>query len=188
MRRIIEVAESERETFGHSEAFASADLAYRQEGDKYQIIKCRYGYHIDIGDGLVDKATLDRLIAETESQNKPTRPQLWSDEWIDETVRDMPIPMSCDISVVGQMRIIRDDYEIQLDEYRERAEKSPGIVSQLELEKWKLESQNAQLKAEIATLNAYIDDLESTTDETKLNERITELEGHLAERIELATQ
>lgn len=79
--------------------------------------------------------------------------QLWSDARIDETVRDMPLPLSCDLVVIGQIRIVRDDYEMQLDGYRERAERSPGIISALELENWKLNQRIAALEAEVKRLN-----------------------------------
>lgn len=77
-------------------------------------------------------------------------------------------------SIKTLMQIMRGDYETR--------------ITQLEAEIGAKDARITELEAELEAKDAYIDDLESTTDETKLNERIAELEAHLAERIELATQ
>ena len=77
--------------------------------------------------------------------------QLWNDERVDEALGKSVVSEEIPFTA-KTIREMRDDYEMQLDEYRERAERSPGIISALELENWKLNQRIAALEAKTAEL------------------------------------
>ena len=58
--------------------------------------------------------------------------QLWSDARIKTRVGIVTQMPRYEHKIAKLMQEMRDDYEMQLDGYRERAERSPGIISALE--------------------------------------------------------
>ena len=78
--------------------------------------------------------------------------QLWSDARIKTRVGIVTQMPRYEHKIAKLMQEMRDDYEMQLDGYRERAERSPGIISALELENWKLNQRIAALEAKTAEL------------------------------------
>ena len=79
--------------------------------------------------------------------------QLWSDARIKTRVGIVTQMPRYEHKIAKLMQEMRDEYEMQLDGYRERAERSPGIISALELENWKLNQRIAALEAEVKRLN-----------------------------------